>query len=163
MSVFRRRACGDDGAAAVEFALLLPLFLMLCFGSISGGILFNDKLSLTQGVREAARYGATLPYNADPTTYLRAVYATAQGDTTGEIGSGSKIFCVGFKQANGDTYTLSTAGGTAAPGMCAAAPGTLKPLSVVVVGYKNSSLELIVKRHVIQLASLSVARYEGKA
>ncbi len=34
-----RRTRDDRGASAVEFALLFPVFLLICFGTISGGIL----------------------------------------------------------------------------------------------------------------------------
>lgn len=47
----------DDGAAAVEFALVLPLLMMLVFGIISFGILFAQQLSLGNGARQGARLG----------------------------------------------------------------------------------------------------------
>lgn len=50
----------EHGAAAVEFALLFPLFLALVFGIINFGFAFNQKINLTQTAREASRYGATL-------------------------------------------------------------------------------------------------------
>ena len=34
----------QDGAAAVEFALLLPLLVLLLFGLIQFGIAFNTKI-----------------------------------------------------------------------------------------------------------------------
>jgi Flp pilus assembly protein TadG len=58
----RRWSRGDGGAAAVEFALLLPLFFMLVFGMISAGIALSRQISLTQAAREASRYGATLSF-----------------------------------------------------------------------------------------------------
>lgn len=54
----------DHGAAAVEFALLFPLFLALVFGIINFGFAFNQKINLTQTAREASRYGATLSLKA---------------------------------------------------------------------------------------------------
>lgn len=51
----------DDGAAAVEFAILLPLFLVLVFGMISGGLTFEKWISATQAARESSRFAATLP------------------------------------------------------------------------------------------------------
>jgi len=42
----------------VEFALVMPLLLMLLFGIISTGLTFSDHLSATNAAREAARYGA---------------------------------------------------------------------------------------------------------
>jgi Flp pilus assembly pilin Flp len=45
----------EDGAAAVEFALLLPLLVLLLFGFIQFGIAFNTKIQATNAAREGAR------------------------------------------------------------------------------------------------------------
>jgi Flp pilus assembly pilin Flp len=46
---------GEDGAAAVEFALLLPLLVLLLFGFIQFGVAFNTRIQATNAAREAAR------------------------------------------------------------------------------------------------------------
>ena len=51
----RRRS--ETGAAAVEFALVAPLFILLVFGVVSFGIVFAQNLALGNGAREAARSG----------------------------------------------------------------------------------------------------------
>jgi Flp pilus assembly protein TadG len=49
-------AFGDeDGAAAVEFALLLPLLVLLLFGLIQFGLAFNTRIQATNAAREGAR------------------------------------------------------------------------------------------------------------
>jgi Flp pilus assembly protein TadG len=45
----------QDGAAAVEFALLLPLLVLLLFGLIQFGIAFNTRIQATNAAREGAR------------------------------------------------------------------------------------------------------------
>ena len=45
----------QDGAAAVEFALLLPLLVLLLFGFIQFGTAFNTRIQATNAAREAAR------------------------------------------------------------------------------------------------------------
>ena len=45
----------QDGAAAVEFALLLPLLVLLLFGFIQFGIALNTRIQATNAAREAAR------------------------------------------------------------------------------------------------------------
>ena len=45
----------EDGAAAVEFALLLPLLVVLLFGFIQFGTAFNTKIQATNAAREGAR------------------------------------------------------------------------------------------------------------
>lgn len=51
----------DSGAAAVEFALLVPIFVMLTFGMITAGIGFWRYIEMTQAARDAGRFGSTLP------------------------------------------------------------------------------------------------------
>jgi hypothetical protein len=51
----RRRCRPERGAALVEFALVIPVFLMLVMGTIDFGATFNDYNSVRQGVREGAR------------------------------------------------------------------------------------------------------------
>jgi Flp pilus assembly pilin Flp len=46
---------GEDGAAAVEFALLLPLLVVLLFGFVQFGTAFNTKIQATNAAREGAR------------------------------------------------------------------------------------------------------------
>lgn len=51
-----RRASGNDrGAAAVEFAIVLPLLLLLVFGIIDFGRAYNTTVSLSGAAREGAR------------------------------------------------------------------------------------------------------------
>jgi Flp pilus assembly protein TadG len=47
----------ENGAAAVEFALILPIFLLLVFGIIEFGFLLYNKQVITNASREGARYG----------------------------------------------------------------------------------------------------------
>lgn len=64
----RRQAPGrdrarDQGAAAVEFALISGILFLILFGIIQYGLYFNDSLSARQGVREAARQGVVKTFN----------------------------------------------------------------------------------------------------
>lgn len=45
----------DDGAAAVEFALVVTLLIMLLLAIVDYGMWFSDSVGLRQGVREGAR------------------------------------------------------------------------------------------------------------
>lgn len=51
----QRRVRGDEGAAAVELALVLPLLLLLVFGIIEFGRVFNASIEMSGGAREGAR------------------------------------------------------------------------------------------------------------
>jgi Flp pilus assembly protein TadG len=48
----------DRGAAAVEFALVMPVLLLLVFGIVDAGRLLNMQLALTQAAREGVRVAA---------------------------------------------------------------------------------------------------------
>ncbi|MDA8318644.1 MAG: pilus assembly protein [Actinomycetota bacterium] len=49
---------GDRGATAVEFALLLPMLLLIIFGVIDFGRALNAQITLTQAAREGVRLDA---------------------------------------------------------------------------------------------------------
>ena len=50
-----RRSDRERGAAAVEFALVLPVLVLMLLGLIEFSILFNTQISLTNAAREGAR------------------------------------------------------------------------------------------------------------
>jgi Flp pilus assembly protein TadG len=56
LRVHRRR--DDRGAAAVEFALVLPLLVLLIVGMIQFGFVFNAYITVTHAAREGARMAA---------------------------------------------------------------------------------------------------------
>lgn len=58
-----KRFQSEKGASAVEFALMLPLLVLLVFGIIEFSVLLFDKAVVTNASREGARAG--LVYNLD--------------------------------------------------------------------------------------------------
>ena len=48
----------ESGQAMVEFAIVAPLLLVLVFGIIQFGIVFNHYMTLTDAVRAGARQAA---------------------------------------------------------------------------------------------------------
>lgn len=57
-----RRACIDRrGQTLVEFAIVLPLFLLIVFSVIQFGFLMGGQDAISNAVREATRYASTLP------------------------------------------------------------------------------------------------------
>lgn len=78
----RARRGSERGTAFVEFALILPVFMMLVLGLFTGGLAYNQKVTLTQAVREGARYGAALPKSQTnwATTVRNVVVDRAGGD-----------------------------------------------------------------------------------
>jgi hypothetical protein len=74
------------GQATVEFALILPLFLILLMGMLEFGIVFDHRNAMAYAVREGARVGASLgnggsqPSGVDP-----AILAAVQRGLTDPI------------------------------------------------------------------------------
>lgn len=56
----------ERGQSMTEFALVLPLLVVLLFGIIQFGITFNNYISLTDAVRAGARKGAVARHLSDP-------------------------------------------------------------------------------------------------
>jgi Flp pilus assembly protein TadG len=55
MHRLRKRFHSQRGASAVEFALVVPLLLMLLLGIVEFGRVFNVQLQLTAAARESVR------------------------------------------------------------------------------------------------------------
>ena len=56
------RRPGQEGAVAVEFALVLPILAMLLLGTVTAGLAYTHSLGLTNAVREGSRFAAITPY-----------------------------------------------------------------------------------------------------
>lgn len=82
----RRRPGRDDGAAAVEFALVLPILLLVVFGIIDFGRAWNMQLALTQGAREGVRVSALGGTSAEATTRTQEAAFPVTGTTVAVIG-----------------------------------------------------------------------------
>lgn len=50
--------------AAVEFALVLPLLVLLLFVIVNGGLIYLDRLHLQSAARDAARIASVAPDEA---------------------------------------------------------------------------------------------------
>src|SRR5258708_19290597 len=73
MNRLMRGSAPDRGAAVVEFALLLPLLLLLLFGIIDFGRALNAQITITQAAREGARLDALNQPNVVSRTQAAAV------------------------------------------------------------------------------------------
>jgi len=65
----------ERGAALVEFALVVPLLMLMMCATIDFGLAVYTLNNLTAAVREGGRYAAVI----DKTTWLASGGATAQG------------------------------------------------------------------------------------
>jgi Flp pilus assembly protein TadG len=110
---------------AVEFALVLPILLVILFGIIEFGLIMYDKAVLTNASREAARAGIVLR-NPKPSV----------ADIQGVAGS----YCNG----------LVSFGTASAPAVTVTQPGTSGSILTVTVTYNYGTLVI---GKLIELAS----------
>jgi Flp pilus assembly protein TadG len=89
----RRPPLPERGAVIVEFALVLPVLLLLILGTFTAGIAYNRSQDLSHAAREASRFGATLPAGA---TWVSQVEAVAVANAAGslEAGVAGRTICV---------------------------------------------------------------------
>ena len=64
----KRGLRAERGAVAVEFAIILPVFLLLVFGIMDFGHAFYMKQTVSNASREGARYGVR--YSGSPASAL---------------------------------------------------------------------------------------------
>ena len=62
-----------NGATAVEFAITMPILVVLLLGIIEMSMLMFSTIMLDVGIRDAARYGMTGQGRNDPVARLREV------------------------------------------------------------------------------------------
>ena len=60
------RMKNEQGQTMTEFALVLPILIVLLFGIIQFGIAFNNYVTLTDAVRAGARKAAVSRNTSDP-------------------------------------------------------------------------------------------------
>ena len=75
----RRAAAKEEGATAVEFALIFPLVVLVCFFALYGGLFFFYSAVADHVARTVARQ-VSIPVGATGTTYPDANPATVVSD-----------------------------------------------------------------------------------
>ena len=107
----RPRSRDQRGASAVEFALVVPILLLVLFGMITTGFAFSDHLAATNAVREGARYGAAADATT-PSTWATSVRQRVKDvyfDNVGTAPTDAQI-CVKLVKSDGTTTYASALG-----------------------------------------------------
>ena len=105
----------ERGAAAVEFAILLPLLLMLVLGTIEFGRAYNAQIILTNAARDGVR---VMAINNDPTaakTAAQKAAASVSSIPASNITLSTNTCSTGNQVTLTIKYTLSTITGIAGP------------------------------------------------
>jgi Flp pilus assembly protein TadG len=100
-----RRARAERGAAALEFALVVPVLLLVLFGVITTAMAYSDHLSATNAVREGARYGAAADVSSSGwATSVRSRVKQVYFNAGATVPTDAQI-CVRLVLADGTTAT----------------------------------------------------------
>lgn len=106
----------ERGAVAVEFAILLPLLLLLVLGTIEFGRAFNAQITLTNAAREGVR---VMAIGNDPTAAKTAAKSAAASVSTAiqdsDITLSTTTCTAGAQVTLTINHTLSTITGIAGP------------------------------------------------
>ena len=156
----------ERGAALTEFALLLPLLLMLVLGIVS-----------VHGAREAGRFAATLPVanfssEADPLqAWLDEVAGRVLGTTTGslDVSTPGRFICIAYVHPNGSAAIDSTASRTQqgtdpavySPNPCFADGRPATERRVQILLRRDHDFNVFVFRRTLTLSADAVNRFEA--
>jgi Flp pilus assembly protein TadG len=154
----------ERGASLVEFALVLPLILMILLGLVSAGVAYNLKITLTHAAREAARYAAILPTEGDTDAWLGSVETHLLADATGSLDSGlpGAAYCIAYVDASStgtETKHIDETG-TVTSGWCFDDGRGTKEWRVQIAVTRTSVLTALVFSKTITLRSEAASRYE---
>ncbi len=90
----------EDGASAAEFALVLPLFLLLVFGAIASGLMMNSAMSLQRATEVSARCLSAQRTDcsvANITTFAESQYEGPYLDNLTFVASDTETDCDGYQ------------------------------------------------------------------
>jgi Flp pilus assembly protein TadG len=120
MSVHRRLTrllhC-ERGAEAVEFALVVPVILLIVFGAIEFGRLYNEQIQLTGAARSAARVMAI-----DSLTVITDSNLQSWAPALNPQLKASSNLSLTYINASGATASTCSTGGTVTATLNYAAP-----------------------------------------
>lgn len=107
MKSLRKVLRSEKGTVAVEFAIFLPLFLMILFGIIELGGAWNSKQMLVSASREGARMASLFNDQGNPVTELEVqnyvLNILEQGGFSGE----ASVEANGISGSTGDLVTVN--------------------------------------------------------
>lgn len=102
----------QNGAAAVEFAIILPILIVLVFGIIEFGLALYDKAVITNASREGARAGIVFKVPAVSDAEITAVidsYCQNNLVTFGAVTDATTTITREGASASGDNLTVTVA------------------------------------------------------
>jgi Flp pilus assembly protein TadG len=115
---FRPRRNGQHGGAAVEFAIVMPIFCAVMFGIIDYGWFYYQRFTVAAAIRDGLRTGVTVSQSvAAPNDCATVAITRAQNNMT----------AAGLSYDPG-MFTTSTSGSYPTKSLTLTANYTFKPL-----------------------------------
>ncbi len=117
----KANAMKQKGAQAVEFALVLPFFILILFAVLDFGILVYNKAIITNASREGARSGVVLSAASWSATAVKQTACNYARNTLISVKSGTtNTTCTGTKDPvinvySGTSATCPSPSGSTAP------------------------------------------------
>jgi Flp pilus assembly protein TadG len=100
----------SDGTAAVEFAILLPVFLMFLYGTVEFGRLMWTQAALQFAVEAAARcfaIGTTCPSASNAEAYAsQQVFGLTVPSSAFQANNGAETSCGGYEVQASDAFSF---------------------------------------------------------
>ena len=152
----------ERGAAALEFALIAPILILLLIGVVTTAMAYSDHLSATNAVREGARYGAAADVSSSG-------WATSVRDRVKQVYFNAGVtvtndqICVRLVQADGTTAAQAVGG------QCGTAPSPPSSMAtdscaVLVWMQRPETIDLVVAPSLkFNIGAQSVAYYGREA
>ena len=109
----RKSAC-ESGASLLEFALVVPLLLMLTFGTFEFGLFFKDYLTVSNTTRAGARVGSAAGSGADADYQILQAVKAASAALPGGANSIEQISIYKSTSVGGGPTTTCRATSSAA-------------------------------------------------
>ncbi len=97
----RRLPRAERGASAVEFAIILPVLVLLVGAIIDFGFVFAQQLALNNGTRDAARTAIVDPLSSAPLTCTQ-INTTAKNAMVGGVGMNPAAVSFALSRSDGD-------------------------------------------------------------
>ena len=170
----RKRKTSESGAALVEFALILPVFMILVLGVFSGAVVYNQKLDLSHAAREGARFGSVLktPVNGGTftgacsgQTWVQCVQGVVVDRSGGDLSASTGTVCVALVNDDTTVYTETGHGAsdfsTNGTSNCDSSDSPGRGKHVQVVAQRTGKIEALVLKWNMQLKANASAKYEG--
>ncbi len=92
MQLKQNKTNDERGQTMTEFALVLPILVVLMLGIVQFGVAFNNYVTLTDAVRAGARKAAVSRNSSDPPGECRAAVLAA-GPNLDQTELGSDLQC----------------------------------------------------------------------